>query len=89
MDVLVAIADPKNGLVKDRYYNTFSYRRCFIGSEAVKFVAEKFSKFFKSKQGVLDVLNDIMSDGVFKHVVDQHKTLKDEYLFYRFEEDAL
>lgn len=88
-DVLVAIADPKNGLVRDRYHNTFSYRRCFIGSEAVKFVAEKFSKFFKSKQGVLDVLNDIMSDGVFKHVLDQHNTLRDEYLFYRFEEDAL
>ena len=88
-DVLVALADPQNNLVKDRYYNTLYYRRCFIGSEAVTFVADNFAEFFESKQSVLDVLNDIMSDGVIKHVVDQHKKIKDEYLFYRIEEDAL
>jgi len=47
---------------------------------------KKNEKKFTSRQQIVDMLSSIMQSGLFYHVLRQH-TFKDDYLYFRFQED--
>ena len=68
--------------IKDRRYRLRTYRRCFIGSEAVDFLVQ--ASFALSRDDAVDLCQRIMRElQIIEHVTQDH-TFKDEYLFYRF-----
>mmetsp|Transcript_27823 Transcript_27823/g.67361 ORF Transcript_27823/g.67361 Transcript_27823/m.67361 type:complete len:1915 (+) Transcript_27823:417-6161(+) len=68
--------------IKDRRYRLKTYRRCFIGSEAVDFLVQ--ASFALSRDDAVDLCQRIMQElHIIEHVTRGH-TFKDEYLFYRF-----
>ena len=69
--------------VKTRRYKLKLYHRCFLGSEAVTWLAEKTKL---SRQDAIKLGQKMIDKGFFHHVVDDHQ-FKDEELFYRFNED--
>jgi hypothetical protein len=68
-------------LVKDRRYHLRLYPRCFVGSEAVQWLMERYHM---SHEDALRVGKAMLDLGLFHHVVKQHH-FEDGYFFYRFE----
>ena len=68
--------------VKDRKYQLKTYKDCFVGSEAVKFLIESgHASSFKEAEVIA---NTLMSDlGMFERVTSDHE-LEDKQIFYRF-----
>ena len=68
----------KNVKLEDRTYLLKTYKKCFIGSEAVSYLSEhlNLNRSIASKLGEL-----IRQLGVFHHVVDDHIFI-DGYFFY-------
>lgn len=66
--------------VADRTYRLRKYRQCFIGLEAVDFIAmnQKVPRDVAVQFG-----NILMKQGVFRHVANNHG-FQDGYLFYTF-----
>uniref|UniRef100_A0A0G4GTY6 DEP domain-containing protein n=1 Tax=Chromera velia CCMP2878 TaxID=1169474 RepID=A0A0G4GTY6_9ALVE len=70
--------------VKDRWYNLRTYKNCFVGQDFVTAIMERFG--FADRGDAVITGQKILDTGLFHHVVKDH-TLKDEYLFYRFQSD--
>ncbi len=69
--------------IKTRRHKLKLYQRCFLGNEAVDWIAKqaKVSRIDATKIG-----QKMMEKGLFSHVTKEHQ-FKDERLFYRFNED--
>ncbi|MEL6439300.1 MAG: hypothetical protein AAFQ80_08625 [Cyanobacteria bacterium J06621_8] len=66
--------------IKTRRHRLKLYQSCFLGSEAVDWIAAKTKL---SKEDALTIGQKMIDKGLFHHVLDEHK-FKDEALFYRF-----
>ncbi|MGK7922308.1 MAG: mechanosensitive ion channel domain-containing protein [Trichodesmium sp.] len=84
IDTLVEKMRGPNGvLIKDRQHRWDMYSKCFVGSEAVKWLMR--TQNIESHQAI--AIGQLLIDrGLIHHVVDRHG-FKNEHLFYRFYED--
>jgi hypothetical protein len=66
--------------IKDRWYNLKVYPRCFIGSDAVKWLMknQKLTKEEAIRAGQI-----LVDRRIIHHVLDEHQ-FEDGHLFYRF-----
>lgn len=79
-----AMRDKRLGVpVADRRYRLKTYPRTFVGSEAVSWMVKNLRL---SHSAAMELGQDMVNAGVFHHVCHAHN-FKDEYLFYRWEED--
>ncbi|KAK1863880.1 hypothetical protein I4F81_006433 [Pyropia yezoensis] len=79
-----AMRDTRTGVpVADRRYRLKLYPRTFVGSEAVLWMVKNLRL---SQMAAIVLGREMINAGVFHHVCHAH-TFKDEYLFYRWEED--
>lgn len=69
--------------IKTRRHKLKLYQRCFLGNEAVDWIAKK-TKLSRAEAVALG--QKMIGKGIFHHVLDEHK-FRDEELFYRFYED--
>lgn len=79
--ILVNDLRNNNGLeIKDRRYHLSIYPKCFIGSDAVKWIENKYllSKFEAIRLG-----QQLIDLKIIHHVTDDHD-FKSDNLFYRF-----
>jgi hypothetical protein len=68
--------------VKDEYYRTRKYKKCFIGKDAVTFMVE--SNMASSREDAVLLGLRLMNEfNLFEHVHRDH-VFKDAHLFYRF-----
>lgn len=68
--------------IKDRKYGIRSYKKCFVGSEAVDAMLQ--AGLASTRTEAVELGRAYMTYiGLFKHVCDSHM-FKDKYLFYRF-----
>ena len=68
--------------VKDEYYRTRRYKKCFIGKDAVTFMVE--SNMASSREDAVLLGLRLMNEfNLFEHVHRDH-VFKDAHLFYRF-----
>lgn len=75
---------PAGGIkVEDRKWRFKTYPKCFIGTEAVTWIS-KYSGV--SRKEAVRIGQEFLDAEVFHHVCRDH-TFKDDYLFYRFQED--
>lgn len=78
------VAQLRKGLeIKDRRYKLRTYHTCFVASEAVDFLVETQKL---SRIEAVGKLAPICKRGIIHHVTNDH-AFKDEYLFFRFQED--
>ncbi|NET16815.1 MAG: mechanosensitive ion channel [Okeania sp. SIO1H6] len=84
IDTLVEEMRGLNGVsIKDRQHRWDTYSKCFVGSEAVKWLME--TQKLNLNQAIS--LGQLLIDrGLIHHVVDRHG-FKNKYIFYRFYED--
>ncbi|NEQ38659.1 MAG: mechanosensitive ion channel [Okeania sp. SIO3I5] len=84
IDTLIEEMRSPNGVsIKDRQHRWETYSKCFVGSEAVKWLME--TKKLSLNQAI--ALGQLLIDrGLIHHVVDRHG-FKNGYLFYRFYQD--
>jgi hypothetical protein len=66
--------------IKDRWYNLKVYPRCFIGSDAVKWLM-KSQKL--TKEEALQLGQKLVECRIIHHVFDEHQ-FEDGHFFYRF-----
>ena len=66
--------------IKDRRYKLTNYPLCFIGSEVVEWMQEKYSL---SKSEAIRLGQELIDLKIIHHVADDHD-FKGSYLFYRF-----
>ena len=69
--------------IKTRRYKLKLYQHCFLGNEAVDWIAKQVQV---SRTDAIKLGQQMIDKGIFHHVVDEHQ-FKDEPLFYRFYED--
>lgn len=69
--------------IKTRRHKIKLYQRCFLGSEAVDWIAAKVKL---SREEAVALGQKMIEKGLFHHVSDEHP-FKDDALFYRFNED--
>lgn len=75
---------PDDGLsISTRYWNYLRYKNCFVGSEAVEWIVNKFS--FSRADAIL-VGQRLMDAGIIQHVTHS-EPFSDANYFYRFQED--
>ncbi|CEM14661.1 unnamed protein product [Vitrella brassicaformis CCMP3155] len=67
--------------IRDRRYHLTTYTKCFLGSDAVKWLMG--NGHAETVEDALLVGQLMMDQGMFAHVTRDH-SLKDESLFYRF-----
>jgi hypothetical protein len=70
--------------VENRRYHFKSYERCFVGSEAVRYMIE--SGMVSSEQEAILIGNCLLQNGDISHVTRDHD-FKNGYFFYRFHDD--
>ena len=74
----------ENGVaIQDRRFRFNVYPRCFIGSEAVTWLANTQNA---TREAAVRIGQTLVEKGIIHHVTDEHP-FRDEYLFYRFYED--
>ena len=84
MERLIQQMRAENGLdIQDRRFRLTIYPSCFIGSEAVTWLAKTQNA---TREAAVRIGQSMVEQGIFHHVTDEHP-FKDEYLFYRFYED--
>jgi hypothetical protein len=66
--------------IKDRRYRLRTYSQCFVGSEAVDWMRDRF---LISRAEAIQLGQRLMDAKHIHHVVDDHE-FKDGYFFYRF-----
>lgn len=83
---LVALAESmRAGVeVRDRRYLLRTYRECFVGSDACRWLVEQ--GHVQNRADAQTLGNLMRKAGLLHHVVRDHE-FKDEYLFYRFSVD--
>jgi len=72
--------------VKTRRYHFATYRECFLGTDAVKWIKKYLA--CDNTRRCIHLGDRMISAGLFQHVHNEH-LLKDDDLFYRFSPDAL
>lgn len=86
VDVEELVADmchPATGVpVRDRKWRLRTYRKCFVGSEAVDWLMLKLK--LDDRSDALSVGQEIMRLQYFRHVVDDTRQFEDGFLFYAF-----
>eukprot|EP00505_MAST-04D_sp_SCG-Rhode-Island_P000852 Stramenopile-MAST_4_protein_852 len=82
-NIIAELGDPLNELIKGRYYNAKYFKDCFVGSDVVSFLCDRFATAIKTRDDAVQILGELLEDGVFQHVVNEH-SFKDEFLFYQF-----
>ncbi|NEP46120.1 MAG: mechanosensitive ion channel, partial [Okeania sp. SIO2H7] len=81
IDALVAQMRGEDGVeIKDRRYGFNLYPKCFVGSDAVKWLMRTQKSGIKAAISIGQLLLD---RGIIHHVLDEHD-FKNESLFYRF-----
>lgn len=84
LERLVKQMRSQNGLtIQDRRFRLTVYTSCFVGSEAVTWLAKTQNA---TREAAVRIGQAMVEQGIFHHVSDEHP-FKDEYLFYRFYED--
>ncbi len=84
LERLVKQMRSENGLdIQNRRFRLTVYPNCFIGSEAVTWLAKTQNA---TREAAVRIGQAMVEQGIFHHVTDEHP-FKDEYLFYRFYED--
>lgn len=69
--------------IQNRRYRLHLYPNCFIGSEAVNWLVQRYKY---TREEAVEVGQILMEKGIICHVLDQHP-FQDSYLFYRFFQD--
>jgi hydroxymethylpyrimidine pyrophosphatase-like HAD family hydrolase len=69
--------------IKTRRHKLTLFQRCFLGNEAVDWIANKVKI---SREDAIALGQKMLDKGIFQHVTNEHQ-FKDEPLFYRFNED--
>ena len=69
--------------IKTRRHKLKLYQRCFLGNEAVDWIAHQTKL---SREDAVILGQKMIDKGLFHHVLDEHK-FQDKELFYRFRED--
>lgn len=73
----------KAGLeIKDRSWRFRTYKQCFLGSEAVKWLRDSSGQCKDTEHAIM-IGNLMMARDLFQHVANAHP-LKNEMLYYRF-----
>lgn len=81
IDALVAQMRGEDGVeIKDRRYGFNVYVKCFVGSDAVKWLMRTQKSGIKAAISIGQLL---INRGIIHHVLDDHD-FKNEHLFYRF-----
>ena len=84
LESLVKQMRSQDGLdIQNRRFRLSVYPNCFIGSEAVTWLAKTQNA---TREAAVRIGQALVEQGIFHHVTDEHP-FKDEYLFYRFYED--
>ncbi|MEM1254227.1 MAG: mechanosensitive ion channel domain-containing protein [Cyanobacteria bacterium P01_H01_bin.21] len=84
LERLVKQMRSEDGLdIQNRRFRLTVYASCFVGSEAVTWLAKTQNA---TREAAVRIGQALVEQGIFHHVTDEH-TFKDEYLFYRFYED--
>ena len=69
--------------IKTRRHKLKLFQRCFLGNEAVDWIAKRAKV---SKEDAVALGQKMIDKNIFHHILDEHQ-FKDEELFYRFYED--
>lgn len=75
----------KNVQIKDRKYRLSTYRKCFLGSDAVQWLVT--SGITGNREDAVRLGQTLQQSGYIEHCVREHP-FKDEDLYYRFIEDT-
>mmetsp|Transcript_5194 Transcript_5194/g.13019 ORF Transcript_5194/g.13019 Transcript_5194/m.13019 type:complete len:492 (+) Transcript_5194:70-1545(+) len=82
----VRMREPTSGVsIKDRIYHLRTYKRCFVGSQAVDWLLENTE--CTTREEAVALGNEMLESHLFHHVCHDH-IFKDDYYFYRFLADA-
>ncbi|KNC47676.1 glutaredoxin [Thecamonas trahens ATCC 50062] len=83
-DLILELRHPEFGLeIKKRTYHLRKYHDCFVGSEAVDWMLERYGGVVASREDAVVFLQRLVDIKVIRHVCDDHP-LRDGYFFYRF-----
>ncbi|NEO87440.1 MAG: mechanosensitive ion channel [Spirulina sp. SIO3F2] len=82
-ELVTQMCDAEGLAIQDRRYNLTLYPKCFVGSEAVTWIAQTQKA---TREAAVKLGQILVNEGIIHHVTDEH-SFKDEYLFYRFYED--
>ncbi len=86
LERLVKQMRSENGVaIQDRRFRLSVYPSCFVGSEAVTWLAKTQNA---TREAAVRIGQSLVEKGVFHHVTDEHP-FRDEYLFYRFYDDEM
>ena len=77
----IATKFKENVKIADRSYRLKTYKKCFVGSEAVDYLVNSGATI--SRDDAVQVGQALMEMRIFEHVCRDHD-FRDEYLFYRF-----
>ena len=66
--------------IKDRKYNFLNYPKCFVGSEAVRWMQKQY---LLSPSAAVSLGQELINLQIIHHVADDHD-FKNDYLFYSF-----
>jgi len=81
LDNLVAKMRNIGGVkIKDRRHKLKTYPRCFVGSEAVEWIAAKLNI---STTDAIQIGQKLIDEKLIHHVTNEHQ-FENDYLFYRF-----
>ena len=84
LEALVAAMRGADGVeIKDRRYRGNVYPQCFIGAEAVEWLAQRIQK---TRQEAISIGQMLIDSGIIHHVIDDYP-FQDDYSFYRFYRD--
>lgn len=86
-EITVKLRNLGSGIViKDRRYRLKLYPKCFIGSEAVKWMIT--TGYAPNDKAAIKLGQKLLDFGIIHHVKNEHN-FKNDYLFYRFAEDEV
>ncbi|MGK7945736.1 MAG: mechanosensitive ion channel domain-containing protein [Microcystaceae cyanobacterium] len=86
MEEMIAKMRSSEGVsIQDRRYRLNLYPNCFVGSEAVDWLAQHYTC---SRPEAIELGQILIERGIIHHVTDGHP-FEDDYLFYRFYEDEV
>ena len=71
--------------IKDRPYHLKTYRRCFVGEEAVRWLKGYLNI---SEEEAVEIGQKLIDEKLIHHVLDEH-SFENKYLFYRFYSDEI
>jgi len=66
---------------KDRTYHLQSFKKCFVGSDAVDYMVK--ARLVETREDAVELGKQILEEGLISHVTNDHD-FEDAKLFYRF-----